>query len=57
VKLKLDENLPASAAHRLRALGFDAHTVVAEGLGGRSDADVWTAGGDQRRALGDVHAR
>jgi hypothetical protein len=27
VKLKLDENLPASAAPRLAALGHDVHTA------------------------------
>ncbi|MBI3206390.1 MAG: DUF5615 family PIN-like protein [Myxococcales bacterium] len=43
MKLKLDENLPATLATRLRALGFDADTVLDEGLGGRSDGDVWAA--------------
>jgi len=43
VKLKLDENLPTSARARLEALGLDVDTVVDEGLGGRSDPDVWTA--------------
>jgi hypothetical protein len=28
VKLALDENLPASAAARLAALGYDVHTVA-----------------------------
>jgi predicted nuclease of predicted toxin-antitoxin system len=43
VKLKLDENVPASAATRLQALGFDVDTVLQEGLRGRSDSDVWSA--------------
>jgi len=43
VKLKLDENIPSSAAGRLAALGFDADTVLDEALGGCSDADVWAA--------------
>ncbi len=51
MKLKLDENIPASAAARLRALGFDADTVIEEGLGGRSDADVWAAAQTNGRFL------
>jgi hypothetical protein len=30
VKLKLDENIPQSAATRLAALGYDVDTVLAE---------------------------
>jgi hypothetical protein len=33
VKLELDENLPASAAPRLAALGHDVHTVLDESPG------------------------
>jgi hypothetical protein len=44
VKLKLDENVPASAAPRLAALGYDVHTVLDESLGGKHDAkDAATA--------------
>ena len=43
MRLKLDENLPASAATRLAALGHDVHTVLDESLGGKQDAVVWTA--------------
>ena len=43
MKLKLDENLPASAAPRLAGLGHDVHTVLDESLGGKPDAVVWTA--------------
>jgi hypothetical protein len=39
VKLKLDENLPQSAAPRLAALGYDVDTVLDERPGGRSDED------------------
>jgi hypothetical protein len=35
VRLKLDENIPASAVLRLSALGLDVDTVLAEGLQGR----------------------
>jgi hypothetical protein len=43
MRLKLDENIPASTAIRLTALGHDVHTVLEEGLGGRPDNDVWQA--------------
>ena len=43
MKLKLDENLPASLAAVLGELGHDVDTVPEEGLRGRSDEDVWEA--------------
>jgi len=43
VKLKLDGNLPVTAAPRLAALGFDTDTVHDEALTGRPDDDVWAA--------------
>ncbi len=49
MKLKLDENIARSAAARLAALGFDADTVLDEGLGGRPDVDVWAAAQSERR--------
>ncbi|MCC6522418.1 MAG: DUF5615 family PIN-like protein [Polyangiaceae bacterium] len=55
MRLKLDENLPATAAPRLAALGFDVDTVVEEGLGGRCDADVWAAA--QREGQPDPRRR
>ncbi len=33
MKLKLDENIPQSAAARLAALGYDVDTVLEEQLG------------------------
>ena len=36
---------------RLAALGFDVQTVLGEGLGGHSDADVWAAAQAERRLL------
>ena len=51
MKLKLDENIPASAAARLTALGLDVDTVLAEGLQGRPDGDVWTAAQSEGRML------
>ena len=51
MKLKLDENIAASVASRLAVLGFDVDTVLAEQLGGRSDAEVWTAAQTESRFL------
>lgn len=42
MKLKLDENLPIEAAEILVASGYDAHTVLQEGLGGASDSSIST---------------
>ena len=41
MKLKLDENVPVSAAARIRALDYDIDTVRDEGLVGRADEKVW----------------
>jgi predicted nuclease of predicted toxin-antitoxin system len=43
VRVKLDENIAESAAPRLAALGFDVDTALGEGLGGKSDPEVWAA--------------
>ena len=43
MKLKLDENLPASLVDDLQALGHDVDTVPAEALAGHADPDVWKA--------------
>jgi predicted nuclease of predicted toxin-antitoxin system len=51
VKLKLDENVAESATARLAALGFDVDTALGEGLGGKSDADVWSAAQREGRFL------
>lgn len=51
MKLKLDENLPASAAPRLAALGHDVHTVLDESLGGKQDTVVWAAAQAEGRML------
>ncbi|HQP37373.1 MAG TPA: DUF5615 family PIN-like protein [Polyangiaceae bacterium] len=34
MRLKLDENIPASVVPRLRQLGYDVETVLDEHLGG-----------------------
>ena len=51
MKLKLDENIAASAAARLRAIGFDTDTVIDEGLSGHADEDVWRAAQAEGRFL------
>lgn len=43
MRIKLDENIAASAAVRLTALGHDVHTVIEEELSGRADSEVWAA--------------
>ena len=41
MKIKLDENLPASLVGILVALGHETDTVEDEGVNGRSDEVVW----------------
>jgi predicted nuclease of predicted toxin-antitoxin system len=51
VRVKLDENLPASAAAPLRADGHDVDTVVDEGLAGAKDPVVLAAATAEKRLL------
>ncbi|HVG11029.1 MAG TPA: DUF5615 family PIN-like protein [Thermoanaerobaculia bacterium] len=51
MRIKLDENIAASAAVRLAALGHDVHTVIEENLSGRVDSDVWAAAQLEERFL------
>lgn len=51
MRIKLDENLPVSAAALLRARGFEADTVHDEGLVGHSDDVVWQAAQAEGRFL------
>jgi predicted nuclease of predicted toxin-antitoxin system len=51
MRIKLDENVPARAMERLRALGHDVDTVITEGLAGRPDPDVWGAAQAEERFL------
>jgi predicted nuclease of predicted toxin-antitoxin system len=51
VRLKLDENIGRSSVAILTTLGHDVDTVLDEGLGGRSDADVWHAARHEARPL------
>lgn len=51
MKIKLDENLPASAAAILQAAGHDVDTVISEGLTGAPDPDVVAAANAAGRIL------
>ena len=50
MRIKLDENIPASLAQSLAALGHTVDTVRDEGLTGRPDSDIWAAA-QTRKAL------
>ena len=49
MKIKLDENLPATAAEVLRDAGHDTDTIPEEGLAGKPDAVVWDAAQESGR--------
>jgi predicted nuclease of predicted toxin-antitoxin system len=51
MKIKLDENLPLLLAIRLKALGHDVHTVLAERLIGCADREIWEAAQRESRFL------
>ena len=51
MKIKLDENLPADLAIRLRQAGHDVVDVVEEGLGGEDDPPVLQAASHEGRIL------
>ena len=51
MKIKLDENLPATLASTLNALGHDVHTVGDEELLGHSDPEIWQAAQREERFL------
>lgn len=51
MKIKLDENLPVTAASRLASLGLDVDTASDEGLCGHNDEDVWSAAQREGRFL------
>ena len=63
MRVKLDENIPASAAIVATDLGHDADTVIQEHLAGAADVDVLAACTREQRMLitldrsfGDVRA-
>jgi len=51
MKLKLDENMPASLVDALASLGYDTDTVPQEQLAGKDDATVWAAAQNAERFL------
>jgi predicted nuclease of predicted toxin-antitoxin system len=51
MRIKLDENLPASLVEGLVQLGHDADSVQQEGLQGATDPDVWAAAQADNRFL------
>lgn len=51
MKIKLDENMPATLATRLQALGHNVDTTPSEGLTGRDDNEVWHAAQQAERFL------
>jgi len=42
MKFKIDENLPVEFAEVLRSFGYDAVTVLEQGIGGALDADLFS---------------
>jgi predicted nuclease of predicted toxin-antitoxin system len=50
-KFKVDENLPEVAAKILRDAGFEAETVLGEGLGGATDSALAVVCLEEGRAL------
>jgi predicted nuclease of predicted toxin-antitoxin system len=51
MRIKLDENLPASLSTILTSLSHDVHTVADENLTGASDSAVWDAAQRDQRFL------
>jgi predicted nuclease of predicted toxin-antitoxin system len=51
VKFKLDENLSPHSASILRESGYEADTVIQEGLGAASDTDLFAARIREQRCL------
>lgn len=51
MKIKLDENLPASLKPVLQKYGHDVDTVPDENLGGRPDTEIWQAVNAESRFL------
>ena len=51
MKIKIDENLPASIAEILNNLGHNADTIPQEGLSGVDDETVWETAQREQRFL------
>lgn len=51
MRIKLDENMPATLVRERRGLGHDVDTVPSENLASRPDAEIWSAAQKARRFL------
>ena len=51
MRIKLDENLPATPSPLLGKLGHSVSTVADEGLGGSPDSVIWLAAQSEARFL------
>jgi predicted nuclease of predicted toxin-antitoxin system len=51
MRIKVDEDLPRMATTMLRERGYDAASVLDQGLGGRKDPDLWEAVQAEQRFL------
>ena len=51
VHIKVDEDLPTAIVYRLRAIGYQASTVVEQGMGGWKDPILWQAVQSDRQFL------
>jgi predicted nuclease of predicted toxin-antitoxin system len=49
--VKVDEDLPKSVATLLRERGYEAVSVIEQGLGGCKDADLWQIAQAEKRFL------
>ena len=43
MRIKVDEDLPKAAVQMLRAIGYEASSVVEQGMGGWKDPALWQA--------------
>ncbi len=51
LKITVDEDLPRRAVQILRDHGYDAASVIEQGMGGWKDAQLWIAVQNQKRFL------
>ena len=51
MRVKVDENLPASLVSLLRERGFEADIVIEEGLAGSTDEDLLAAAREEDRMI------
>ncbi len=51
MRIKVDEDLPLAVAELLRRAGYDAETVLEEGLRGWKDPDLWRVVQAEKRFL------